>query len=188
MSSLDVWKGQFGDEYTERNDLGDPSPALREILSSAWGEIDSVLEVGCNVGRNLPAFVGKQRIGVEPNARARAQANRRFTVYDAHAGALPVADGTFDLVFTAGVLIHIAPDALPAALYEIHRASRRFILAVEYEASRPEPMDYRGERAGIWKRNYGAEYMDRFPLRLIDSGSAGEPFDGCTFWLFDKRP
>lgn len=192
MSSLDVWRSDFGDEYTARNQHGDPVQALRQILAPHWQEINSVLEVGCNTGRNLAAFKGKQRLGVEPNAHARAQANKAYTVYDAHAGALPVPDGSFDLVFTAGVLIHIGPDELNRALYEIHRASRRFILAIEYHAERETAVEYRGHKAGIWKRNYMHCYLDRFPVTLIGHGDetslAQTAFHGSSWQLFDKRP
>lgn len=192
MSTLEWWRGEQGDEYTDRNDrAGDPVPALRSILNDHWREIDRVLEVGCNLGRNLEAFPSKYRVGVEPNGYARMKASRKFNVVDGHAGALPFADGSFDLVFTAGVLIHVGPDDLNRALYEIHRVSRRFILAVEYRGN--EAVEYRGHEEGIWKRPYGAEYMNRFKkLTVIGHGDEftldGTPFDGCSWWMFDKRP
>ncbi len=191
MSSLALWRGQFGNDYTDRHKRWD-ADALRMILRDVWGEIDSVLEVGCNRGDNLAVFTGKHRVGVEPNARARALTNKAYTCLDGHAGALPFADGSFDIVFTAGVLIHIAPPELNRAMYEINRVSRRFILAVEYHAGEAEAVEYRGQERGIWKRNYAAEYMNRHPLRLIDEGTEdtllGTPFEGCSWQLFDKRP
>ncbi len=40
--------------------------------------------------------------------------------------------GSFDLVFTSGVLIHIAPHDLPTIMGEIHRCSSRYIWGFEY--------------------------------------------------------
>src|SRR5262245_39471268 len=176
LSSLDIWKGPFGDEYTDRQHSPDPAPTLRGLLQPWWDEIHRVLEVGCNAGRNLSAFSGKDRIGVEPNPRAAATARQRYRVVDGNAGALPFSDGSMDLVFTAGVLIHIAPAEFDRALHEIVRVSRRFVLAVEYLSTVEQAVEYRGHPDGIWKRNYGHEFMDRYPLRLV--GNGGEELAG----------
>ena len=51
---------------------------------------------------------------------------------------IPLEDGCVDLAFTAGVLIHIAPDDLLAACKEIHRCARKHIICMEYFADEPE--------------------------------------------------
>lgn len=196
MSSLDLWRGEFGDQYTQRQPFLDPMTIWTRLLPD---ECVDVLEVGCNRGDNMVALdkIGCSVSGIEPNLKAcgNALANtagRRVKIAEAHAGAIPFADGDFDLVFTAGVLIHIHPDHLDRALHEIHRVSRRYILSIEYESWHEEPVEYRGIPDGIWKRDYGQEWMSRYPVNLVkwwpEQDLAGSAFDGCSAWLFDKRP
>src|SRR5690242_18508117 len=146
---------QFWQSYTDRQPRTDAAHHLRALLSPWLSDIHSVLEVGCNRGDNLDAF-DCEVTGVEPNQYARDIARERWHVIDAVAHNLPFPDGSFDLAYTVGVLIHVPPWQLGDSLSEIHRVSSRYVLAVEYEAPKPVPVDYRGVRAGIWKRPYGA--------------------------------
>ena len=177
----------FWAAYTDRQPDTNQAESLRNILKPWLSSIHSALEVGCNRGDNLGAFDPWIAYGVEPNRHARKKAlGWGFPVLDAKADNLPFGDDRFDLVFTVGVLIHISPEDLDASLREIHRVAKKFILAIEYDAPDEEPVDYRGVRAGIWKRPYGDEYMYRFMnLDLMASGDA-PGFDGCKFWLFEK--
>jgi hypothetical protein len=177
---------QFWTDYTIRQPRTDQAKQLRRLLKPWLPDVTSVLEVGCNRGDNLEAF-SCSAYGVEPNETARGIAlDRGFSVFNATAEKLPFADGAFDLVFTMGVLIHLDNSQLPAALKEIRRVSNRYILAVEYGSHVPTPVDYRGVRAGIWRRPYGFEYLHRFSdLGLIASGFA-EGLDGCKWWMLEK--
>lgn len=185
MSNLWFWQGPGGVAYTERQpDLG-AAHHLRALLAPWLPELSSVLEVGCNRGDNLPAF-SCEVTGVEPNQYARDVAKEKgWFVVDAAAHDLPFPNDTFDLVFTVGVLIHVPPERLDASLHEIVRVSGRYVLAVEYDSPTPQPVDYRGVRAGIWKRPYGDLYQD-FGLTLVGSGEAPECYDGCRWWLLQK--
>jgi ubiquinone/menaquinone biosynthesis C-methylase UbiE len=75
---------------------------------------------------------------------------------------LPFEDGFFDLVFTSGVLIHIAPADLPRALDEIHRCSRSYIFGAEYYAPAVAEVHYRGHDELLWKMDYARQYLQRF--------------------------
>src|SRR5206468_1262190 len=99
---------------------------------------------------------------------------------------LPFKDGLFDLVFTAGVLIHVAPVHLPKAMAEIHRVSRRWIVGIEYSAEEQTTVQYRGYDNLLWKRDFGKEYQTQFPdLTLIRHGI--EPkWENSNWWLFEK--
>jgi len=57
---------------------------------------------------------------------------------------IPFPDGFFDVIFTSGVLIHIAPSDLPKALHEIHRCAGGFIWGLEYYSPQPMEVTYRG--------------------------------------------
>ena len=82
--------------------------------------------------------------------------------------SLPYEDKYFDLVFTSGVLIHISPNDLPAALDEIHRCAKRYIWGSEYYASGVTEINYRGHGELLWKMDYAREYLARFAdLELV---------------------
>ena len=189
---LDAWKGAFGDAYTDRNH---PDPLLRE---RAWRamlqglQLRTILEVGSNTGANLVAL---ERInpswrltGLEPNAHARETAG--VCTLNGTATRIPFQDANFDLVFTCGVLIHVPPEELDAALHELYRVARQYLLAIEYHADQPTGILYRNQTDMLWKRNYLQEYLSRFPdLLLRHSGywTAKDGFDRTTWHLMEKR-
>src|SRR5215471_5368984 len=106
-----LWGGKFGDQYVDDNtDTNDRRgefwlPLIEEL------EPENVLEIGCNVGRNLH-WIAQQVtptriVGVDVNAKAlRLLEERVLGVRPIHAPAreLPVADRSIDFVFTLGVL------------------------------------------------------------------------------------
>ena len=194
---LKAWQGEFGQAYTDRNveDWQKKLPAFREIL--AGQEVRRVLEVGCNRGHNLVALshvLGEDAViaGVEPNRYAQRIARAssdRITVIEGNAFDLPFKDGSFDLVFTAAVLIHVSLADLPGALAEIHRVSRRYILAMEYFAEEETIIPYRGHDDLLWKRNFLKHYQTQFPgLKVIREGylSIEDGWDRQTWWLLEK--
>jgi pseudaminic acid biosynthesis-associated methylase len=195
-SQLERWTTDFGNDYTDRNEVDwhDRLPAFAEICSGL--EIGSVLEVGCNRGHNLRALQrilpGTRIAGVEPNNHARSLAAETAPGCDlaaGDAGKLPYPDASCDLVFTAGVLIHVPPEGLDQALTEIHRVARCWILAIEYFAGSDETIHYRGRDDMLWKRDYLAHYRERFPeLLTVRQGYLGTDagFDDCHWWLLQK--
>lgn len=185
------WAGDFGNSYTERNRVNwlDRVPFWTKIIGLTGAQ--SALEVGCNCGWNLLAIravsLGVHLNGIDVNEHALLQA-RRFGFAAARITA-PVAAALsilkYDLVFTVGCLIHVSPESLTETMKAIKDLSRRYVLAVEYEADKEEEIDYRGHAERLWKRPYGKLYQE-MGLTLIDSGDAGEGFDRCTFWLLEK--
>lgn len=194
--ALKVWRGEFGDAYTDRNMI---EPASRRGAFAAMTEgltLASVLEVGCNRGHNLVVlrdlYPGAEVCGVEPNAHARAIANESLggvRILDGCASSLPFADGSQDLVLTCGVLIHVHPDDVKGALEEICRVSRRWLLVVEYFAADEQEILYRGRRGLLWKRDY-LTYCQAVDarLRLVRNGFWGpaDGFDRVHWWLLER--
>lgn len=189
-----LWAGEFGDQYVERNaDAG-------AVRGPFWAEILrltsplSALEVGCNVGANLRWLAdGKRRVvGVDVNRGAIAVLERHVsgvTGVEAPARSLPFGDREFDLTFTMGVLIHQPEESLGAVMDEMVRCSRRFVLVGEYHGSETEEVPYRGVSGALFRRDYGAMFLERFPtLRLVDSGFLGREngWDDVTWWLFER--
>jgi pseudaminic acid biosynthesis-associated methylase len=192
----DLWRGSFGREYTDRN------AAVCDARASFWRDlllgfsVESVLEVGCNVGLNLrwiAPLVRSQRVtGVDVNAYALAQLRTAMPAVPAAvavARALPFRDGAFDVVLTVGVLIHLEPATLPAAMTEIVRCARRYVLCGEYFAPSLTEVVYRGQRGALYKQDYGTRYRELFPeltLRRHGRLTRNEGFDDVTYWLFEK--
>lgn len=193
---LGVWEGEFGRAYTDRNviDWRVRLLAFKQMLDGL--PISRVLEVGCNRGYNLVALAellgGSDVVGVEPNRYALELARAssvKVGVLHGDAFDLPFKDGYFDLVFTAGVLIHIALTDLPVALSEIYRVTKRYILAIEYFAEEETIIQYRGHDDLLWKRDFLKHYQTQFPdLTLIRSGywEPEDGFDRAHWWLLEK--
>jgi pseudaminic acid biosynthesis-associated methylase len=193
---LELWRSTFGRDYTERNDRELPGrlEAWREMMSGM--PITSVLEVGCNVGWNLSYLsrVGPYRlVGIEPQAEVVRRGRQRgdgFAILEGDAFDLPFKDGSFDLVFTSGVLIHIHPRDLARAMAEIERVSRRFVLYVEYDHAGELALPYRGHDGALWKRDHHAAWLEVAPhLRAVRRGVWGHEhdYDDCGWCLFEKR-
>jgi pseudaminic acid biosynthesis-associated methylase len=182
-----VWKSEFGRDYTNRNTF-DPEALdriyrknygvpRREINESSLGDIAkgaSFLEVGCNTGNQLLLLqqMGYGNLsGVELQPYALEIASRRLRDVSLRSGSaldLPYADSSFDVVFTSGVLIHIAPKDLPHALDEIYRCSRAYIWGMEYFAPDVSEVSYRDHCGLLWKMDYSRCYLDRFTdLELV---------------------
>ncbi len=202
---LRFWKGSFGDGYVDRNA---PSAELLQSRTAMWARMlsplahrppESFLEVGANVGNNLRALGCLTRAklsALEPfeKARARLVADGivpQDRIVMGSAEDIKAPDGAFDMAFTSGVLIHIAPANLLAACRQIHRVSRRYIACAEYFSPNPEDIIYRGEKGFLFKRDFGSFYLENFPdLQIVDYGFFWKPLtglDNLTWWLFEKR-
>ena len=194
---LKVWEGDFGKAYTDRNAINYRVriSAFRTMVEDL--AIKRVLEVGCNRGTNLLALAeilpdDSELIGIEPNRYALELAQKesaRIAVLPGNVFDLPFKDSYFDLVFTAGVLIHVVLEDLSNALHEIYRVASRYILAIEYFAEEETPIHYRGYDNLLWKRNFPKHYLSEFPdLTIIRSGYWGPEhgFDRTHWWMFEK--
>jgi pseudaminic acid biosynthesis-associated methylase len=188
-AQLEHWRSDFGRAYTDRNSLTpDALDALyrrnygigrRELNQRFLAEMPRdarILEVGCNEGNQLCALreMGFQNLyGIEIQDYALRKARARLEDVPlalATAFEIPYPDGFFDLVFTSGVLIHIAPADLPKALREIHRCAGGFIWGLEYFSPQPMEVPYRGHEKLLWKMDYAKIYLELFddldPVRM----------------------
>jgi len=195
----ELWQGQFGVDYTERNKVDWIERALFwERMAMVTGA-KSALEIGCNAGHNLIAlrnYSVEDLRGVELNTVAADAARSRglkVTVGDAHFVLQHCLTGSFDLVFTCGLLIHLAPGVAEEVMSEIIRVAGSHVLAVEYWAPQETEIEYRGNPRALWKRDYGQMYRDLAPraaTKLVtqSTGMLGkaEGFDDCTYWLLRK--
>lgn len=208
---IEAWKGEFGDDYTERNI---PDDAAIENRSKFWAGVfgtlpiqshnkpHTILEIGANVGANLIALEKLYKAhkepmnfyAIEPNELAKKALKladiRSLKILDGIAEDIPAPNASIDIVFTCGVLIHIPPNKLPKAMSEIHRVSRRFIICAEYFSPSARPIKYRGEDELLWANDFGELYLQSFPgLRCLGYSFAWKRFtgmDNLTWWVFEK--
>lgn len=192
-----LWRGAFGNAYTARNAAAGAGrePFWQQLL--ATHPVGSALEVGCNLGGNLRwlsrLLPGRAVYGLDINesALARLLADApSVRVVSARARELPFRDRVFDLVYTAGVLIHQPPETLPRVMAEIVRCARRYVLASEYYAETLIEVPYHDQRRALYKADFGGLYARRFPeLRLVEHGflaKEGGGWHDVTWWLFER--
>lgn len=183
------WAGAFGDEYSARNSATKEAQLNAEVFwfkalrksNSFWPQsfhpsINRVLELGAGAGINLAALrtllPHAKMHGIEINQRAFAELEKvadQATCCSIFDYTTPAPD--FDLVFTKGVLIHIAPADLPRAYEVLYRASKRYILVAEYYNPTPVEVFYRGREERLYKRDFAGEMLAAYPdLHLVDYG------------------
>ncbi|QDT17292.1 pseudaminic acid biosynthesis-associated methylase [Alienimonas californiensis] len=201
MEQESFWRGEFGDAYVDRNAaetlLAGNLAHWAATLRRAPG-VTSALELGCNVGANLQALrllrPGIKLSAVEINEKAARAAREAFPHAEISLGSLLDYEpaGTFDLVFTCGVLIHQAPDVLPHIYDLMHRASARYLMVCEYYNPSPVEISYRGHTGKLFKRDFAGDLLDRFDdLRLVDYEFVYRrdpvyPRDDTTWFLLEK--
>lgn len=190
-----LWGGDFGDAYVERNrNAGDPRGRFWKALLQEF-PARRVLEVGCNTGANLRWLVEQvpEVYGIDVNRKALAELRKTLSEVNAvHSPArnLPFRDAWFDMVFTMGVLIHQPPQALPLVMSEIVRCASRYVICGEYYSPEPTEVPYRGQRAALFKRDFGGMYLELFPeLKLRKQGflSREDGWDDVTWWVLEKQ-
>jgi len=181
------WQGKLGEEYTERNTFtpeqldrlyeskyGVSRTELNEEFIGSFDRSIKILEAGSNLGSQL---LGLQRMGfknlygIEINRYAVQQSKtntRDINIIYGSAFDIPFKNGYFDLVFTSGVLIHIAPADIKRALQEIHRCSKEYIWGFEYYADTYTEVRYRGQDNLLWKTDFAGLYLNSFDdLELV---------------------
>jgi len=180
------WASDFGREYTDRNILSPPEldalwmnnygvtrTTLNRKFLGAVPHDAQILEVGCNVGNQLLLLDGmgyKSLRGIEIQSYAVPLAQKRVpaaSIVQGSALEIPFPDRSFDLVFTSGLLIHIAPTDLPKVLSEIHRVAKTWILGSEYYAPSSTEINYRGHDNLLWKDNFAQRYLQQFTDLLL---------------------
>ena len=180
------WSSEFGKEYMERNTLS--LQELNKLYTTNFGvsrsrinkdflgklKIGNILEIGCNVGNQLAllqeeGFKNLYGIEIFPKAVELAKTHTKsINIVQGSGFDLPFKDNSFDLVFTAGVLIHISPKDIKKIMKEIHRVSKKYIWGFEYFSPDHIAIPYRGNKDRLWKGDFAKMYMGQFPdLKLV---------------------
>jgi len=175
------WAGKFGEDYTDRNALtkkemedsyvskyGKSRTELNEQFLDNIDRSSRILEVGSNIGNQLLCLqeMGfKDLYGIELQSYAVELSKSRtkgINITENSGFDIPHKDGYFDLVFTSGVLIHIAPSDISLIMKEIHRCTRKYIWGFEYFADEYTEITYRGNQNLLWKADFPRLYLDQF--------------------------
>jgi len=187
FSQLKIWEGKFGRDYTDRNSMstseldamymdyyGISRSELNMLFLGGMDRSARILEVGSNTGNQLILLqeAGFTNLyGVEPQDYAVELSKKRsknINIIKSKVFELPFKDNFFDIVFTSGVLIHIAPSDIQRALVEIHRCSNKYIWGFEYFADEYTKVRYRGYENLLWKTDFASLYLDLFAdLKLV---------------------
>lgn len=121
------------------------------------GDINKILEIGCNTGANLirinEVYPKINLVGVDISDRCINKAreympNAFFKVCDYH--VLPFPDEYVDLILADAVLMYSNPERIEQAMKEIDRVSKKYVIIVDRDSKSKA-----GVRNGhIWRRNY----------------------------------
>lgn len=195
------WAGAFGDAYTDRN-LGPEALANRvalfaKVLDHA-ADAETFLELGAGAGLNVRAIrvlrPAARITAVEINDAAVEHLKRLGPdVETVHQSILTFEPRQqYDLTLTRGVLIHIAPEQLPAVYDTLYAASCRYVCVIEYYNPAPVEVPYRGQGGKLFKRDFAGDMLERFPdLELLGYGFVYRrdpwPQDDVTWFVMRKR-
>lgn len=196
----EFWSGEFGDDYIQRNIsaqlLASNIHFFSKILDGT-DKIESVLEMGSNVGMNLKALrhllPAAELAGVEINRKAYEELVSQEGIIGYHSSIFDFdIDCPRDFVLIKGVLIHINPDELQSVYQKLYDASSKYICIAEYYNPTPVELNYRGHEGKLFKRDFAGEVMQKFPdLKLVKYGFAYHkdnlfPQDDITWFLLKK--
>ncbi len=184
---MENWAGRFGKEYTDRNALsleemessyrGKYGVSRAKLNREFVGDLDRsirILEVGSNIGNQLLCLqkMGFSDLwGIELQDYAVELSKSRvehINIIRGSAFDIPYRNEYFDLVFTSGVLIHIAPTDIGLVMGEVYRCAKEYVWGFEYYADKYTEIPYRGHENILWKADFGELYCDQFgELELV---------------------
>lgn len=180
-SPPDSYDRCWSEVYGDLQRLGPTHRHMRRILRRMLRGLDyeSVVDVGCGAGHNLPLLTEGRRLGrvcgldVSPAAldRAREVGDGDFVLADVQAESL---DERFDLVFSSLVLEHLPDDV--AALRNMRAMARHHLvvttIAGDFERYRP------------WEEQMGHERNYRRGELEEKVRSAGFAVERALYWGF----
>ena len=173
------WATDFGNDYPSRNEgekMISSNLALFSRIFKNCPYVNSVAELGCNIGLNLIALNRMNRNlklrGYEINEKAAYAAREKNIAEIVNTTVVETLDASqkFDLTFTKGVLIHINPEMLQAVYENLYDLSNRYIMVCEYYNPAPVSIDYRGNKDRLFKRDFAGELIQKYDLKLVSYG------------------
>ncbi len=160
------WPAEYDHRKTYQPDVHIQEAMLALYMSQSAPA--KVLEYGCGFGRHLSYLrdiPGIDINGYDQSPTMLRELGRTFdpawvkehVTLGAPVGALPYADGTFDIAYTAEVLVHVRPDDVRTILRELLRISKWHVLHIEPSEEVKIVSD---AHAGCWRHDLVAIYRD----------------------------
>lgn len=194
------WAKEYAQDYIKKNSQFDKENGVKawEIMLSKAEGINSLLECGCNIGRNInfleEVLPKSKKSIIELSQPAFNFVTNQYNFEHAYHGSILESDFNqkFNLVYSMGVLIHIHPDNLISNMAKMYDYSNEYILIGEYFNRTPVMLEYQGQKDKLFKCDFGKIFMENFPVELVDYGFLwgkiydASGFDDITWWLFKK--
>ena len=197
----ELWEGDFGDNYIERNNSEELLASNIHFFSKTLSNINPIstcIEFGANIGLNLKAinklFPKVEMEAVEINRRAIKILEdfipQKNIFHKSIIDFKPVKRR--DLVLVKGVLIHIAPGDLDQVYQNIYNAASNYVLMCEYYNKTPVSLTYRGLEGMLFKRDFCQEFLGKFSdFQLVDygfvyHGDLNFPQDDINWFLLQR--
>jgi spore coat polysaccharide biosynthesis protein SpsF len=197
----EFWAGDFGNEYTDRNEginwIASNTAFFAKIFKST-GNVNSVTEFGCNRGLNLKAIRALlpdcKLSGVEINDYAAKMVEKELGINVFNGSLFDYSSKTpAEMTLIKGVLIHLNPKFLDQAYTKLYEVSSKYICIAEYYNPSPVTISYRGHEDRLFKRDFAGEMINKYDdLTLVDYGFAYHkdplfPQDDLTWFLMKKN-
>jgi SAM-dependent methyltransferase len=167
------------------------SDIVVRLVNEAWPDKSiSILEPGCNIGRNLHFLIeaGYTNLsGIEVSPRVMEPMRDAFPdvpkTTTLHLGTIEdhivgFEDGEFDVIFTMAVLEHIHPDS-EWVFEQLVRVARFGIVTIEDEVN--------SNSHRIWPRNYKDVFEELGMTEDLSRNCADYPLDENDFGKQPKR-
>jgi SAM-dependent methyltransferase len=179
------------------------SETILRMMAGLLDPSHSILEIGCNVGRNLDHLWGRGFRNLAGLEISEAAVRRLRDSYP-NLSEIPVMlgpaelllpglpAGSFDLVFTMAVLEHVHPSQ-SAVFREIARVSRRYVLAIEPRVGHATHRQYPWDIVGCFEEArlqviHHASWSSLWPTPLAENPEWGSGFEAYDAWVFETVP
>lgn len=186
----DIWTSAYGD----MQDVGPVHRHMRRLLRAMLDRIDyeSVLDVGCGAGHNLPLLGAGRRlrrvcgadISQEALRHARDGADAEFVQLDIERNAL---DEHFDLVFSSLVLEHLPDDEAALRNMRAMAGGHLLVTTIAGDFDRYRAWDEQMGHVRNYRRGELEEKVERAGFTVQDAVYWGFPFYSPLARLLQNR-
>ena len=161
----DEWAEQFSRHRYQR-ELHESNRWLLERLRETHPT--EVFEIGCGFGRNLkmlqdgleyPCRLGGLDLSLRFLEKGREELGLALPLVCGDITQLPFCDRAFETVVTHGVLMHVPPEGIRAAVRELVRVTRRTLWCIEEQVLAPAA---RGGSFSINEYTFAHDYLALF--------------------------
>lgn len=134
----DKWSKTFMNDQWQR-EIHPQHAWIKQIFDNCMPS--TILEVGCGFGRNIQYLIDsgyspKSITGIDISSEMIKKAKKfikseKVTFKIANVVSIPFDNSEFDITLSHGVLMHVPPQEISAAINEIIRVSKKGIVLVE---------------------------------------------------------